>query len=212
MKYGDIKLETLKLMFINEGNDLTIEDFEAYEQDDTYKNYLVNMPGSINRCFSELESKGVLPSKSRTLSISEGVVSGAYIRFNLSQIIDDFFDIDRIVSESSCGEYNGDCDYQREGDTVVLDRYSEDDDIVYTILYRPSVKRINSFTDNEEELQIPENIASIIPYFVKGDLYRDDEPNEASEARNWFESAIEEMLIKRANKTNKVKTVYSQTE
>lgn len=153
-----------------------------------------------------------MPSKSRTLSISEGVVSGAYIRFNLSQIIDDFFDIDRIVSESSCGEYNGDCDYQREGDTVVLDRYSEDDDIVYTILYRPSVKRINSFTDNEEELQIPENIASIIPYFVKGDLYRDDEPNEASEARNWFESAIEEMLIKRANKTNKVKTVYSQTE
>lgn len=64
MKYGDIKLETLKLMFINEGNDLTIEDFEAYEQDDTYKNYLVNMPGSINRCFPNLNRKGFcLPNR-----------------------------------------------------------------------------------------------------------------------------------------------------
>lgn len=209
MKYGDIKIEALKLMFINMGDDITIDKLGTYEQDDTYNAYLVNMPGSVNRCLSALEGRGVLPSKSRVLEPSEGVASGAFIRFNLPDIIDDFYDIERVVSETSDGEYNGDCEYRTEGDTLVLDR---EDDIAYTLIYRPKVERVSSLTDNSKEIDIPENISSLIPYFVKGDLYRDDEPNEASEARNWFEQGIEEILLRKANKVGRVKTVYSQTE
>lgn len=212
MKYGEIKIEALKIMFVNNGDDIRYEDIESCEQDDTYSGYLVNMPGSINRCFSELELKGVLPSKSKVLSPSEGVASGAFIRFDLASLISDFHDIDRVVSETSYGDYNGDCDYKMEGDTLVLDRFDEDDDITYTVLYKPTIPRVSSETDNDTEISIPENIASSIPYFIKGDLYRDDEPNEASEARNWFEAAIEEILLKKINKANKVKSVYSQTE
>ena len=87
VKYGEIKIEALKLMFVNNGDDIRYEDIEAYEQDDTYSGYLVNMPGSVNRCFSELELKGVLPSKSKTLTASEGVASGAFIRFDLASLI-----------------------------------------------------------------------------------------------------------------------------
>ena len=73
------------------------------------------------------------------------------------------------------------------------------------LLFESGVHKVNA-------CHIPENIASSIPYFIKGDLYRDDEPNEASEARNWFEAAIEEILLKKISKANKVKSVYSQTE
>lgn len=211
MKYGDIKIEALKLMFVNMGDDITIDKLETYEQDDTYNAYLVNMPGSINRCFSALESKGILPSKSKTLTALEGVASGAFIRFDLSSIIDNYCDIDRVVSETADGEYCGDCDYQIEGDTLVLERF-DDEDITYTVLYRPTIPRVELLTDNEWEVPIPENIVALIPYFVKGDLYRDDEPNEASEARNWFESGIEEILLRKTNKVSRIKTVYSQTE
>ena len=88
----------------------------------------------------------------------------------------------------------------------------DDEDITYTVLYRPTIPRVELLTDNEWEVPIPENIVALIPYFVKGDLYRDDEPNEASEARNWFESGIEEILLRKTNKVSRIKTVYSQTE
>lgn len=211
MKYGDIKIEALKLMFINMGDDITVDKLDTYAQDDTYSGYLVNMPGSVNRCFSVLESRGVLPPESKTLTASDGVASGAFIRFNLPSLIEDFYDIDRVVSETSDGEYCGDCDYQTEGDTLVLERY-DDEDITYTVLYRPTIPRVDSLTDDDWEISVPENIAALIPYFVKGDLYRDDEPNEASEARNWFEAGIEEILLRKTNKVSRVKTIYSQTE
>jgi hypothetical protein len=211
MKYGDIKIEALKLMFINMGDDITVDKLDTYAQDDTYSGYLVNMPGSVNRCFSVLESRGVLPPESKTLTASDGVASGAFIRFNLPSLIENFYDIDRVVSETSDGEYCGDCDYQTEGDTLVLERY-DDEDITYTVLYRPTIPRVDSLTDDDWEIPVPENIAALIPYFVKGDLYRDDEPNEASEARNWFEAGIEEILLRKTNKVSRVKTIYSQTE
>jgi hypothetical protein len=211
MKYGDIKIEALKLMFINMGDDITVDKLDTYAQDDTYSGYLVNMPGSVNRCFSVLESRGVLPPESKTLTASDGVASGAFIRFNLPSLIENFYDIDRVVSETSDGEYCGDCDYQTEGDTLVLERY-DDEDITYTVLYRPTIPRVESLTDDDWVIPVPENIAALIPYFVKGDLYRDDEPNEASEARNWFEAGIEEILLRKTNKVSRVKTIYSQTE
>ena len=211
MKYGDIKIEALKLMFINMGDDITVDKLDTYAQDDTYSGYLVNMPGSVNRCFSVLESRGVLPPESKPLTASDGVASGAFIRFNLPSLIENFYDIDRVVSETSDGEYCGDCDYQTEGDTLVLERY-DDEDITYTVLYRPTIPRIESLTDDDLEIPVPENIAALIPYCVKGHLYRDDEPNEASEARNWFEAGIEEILLRKTNKVSRVKTIYSQTE
>ena len=87
-----------------------------------------------------------------------------------------------------------------------------DEGDTYTLLYYPKIPRVSSLTSDEEELTIPENIASHIPYFIKGDLYRDDEPNEASEARNWYEAAMDEILNSRANKASKVASVFSQTE
>ena len=76
MKLGDIKIEALKLMFVNMGDDIDIESLETYAQDEIYKSYLVNMPGAINRCFASIEEKRVLPSKSRTLQRSEALASG----------------------------------------------------------------------------------------------------------------------------------------
>ena len=66
MKYGEIKIEALKLMFVNMGDDIDIDGLETYAQDDNYKSYLVNMPGSINRCFRALRRRGFSrPSRER---------------------------------------------------------------------------------------------------------------------------------------------------
>lgn len=209
MKLGDIKIQALKLMFVNYSDDISIDDITALSADQNYGSYLVNMPGSINRCFASLEEKRVLPVKSYSLDYIEGEANGSFLRFNLDVLIPDFFDMERLIYEYE-GIYCGDADYQREGNILVLkDTFGEGS---YTVLYYPRISRIDSMSDNQMELDIPDGIAAHIPYFIKGDLYRDDESNEASEARNWYEAAMDAIITGRTNRIGSVCTKYSLTE
>lgn len=97
-----------------------------------------------------------------------------------------------------------------EGNVLVLPLL--DEHTTYTVLYYPSIPRVTSETDDNTELAIPDKIATHIPYFVKGDLFRDDEPDEANEARNWFEMAMEQVVQTKQSHSGKVFTKISQTE
>ena len=219
MTLGEIKIETLKLMFTNLNNDIIPEKLNNYKLDENYSGYLINMPGAINRCFSSLEEKRVLPSRSEDLNPECEEKTSSYWRYDLGDI-SDFFDIERIVRISSDGEYDSNCEWHREANTLVLEINwvwdSENNKFIsnssYTLIYKPRLDRINSATEETKDLNIPDYIASYIPYFLKGDLYRDDEPNEAAEARNWYEQAMEEIMMReeKTHQTNRVKEVYSQ--
>ena len=209
MKLGDIKVESLKIMFVSTHTDLSIDELDNALRDENYGSYLVNMPGAINRCFSVLEEKRVLPIKAYTLNASEGLANDSYIRFDLATLIEDFCDIDRLVCERR-EEYEGNAEFRMEGNVLVLPLL--DEDTTYTVLYYPSIPRITSETDDNTELAIPDKIATHIPYFVKGDLLRDDEPDEANEARNWFEMAMEQVIQTKQSHSGKVFTKLSQTE
>ncbi len=209
MKLGDIKVESLKIMFVSTHTDLSIDELDNALRDENYGSYLVNMPGAINRCFSVLEEKRVLPIKAYTLNASEGLASDSYIRFDLATLIEDFCDIDRLVCERR-EEYDGNAEFRMEGNVLVL--LLLDEDTTYTVLYYPSIPRVTSETDDKTELAIPDKIATHIPYFVKGDLFRDDEPDEANEARNWFEMAMEQVIQTKQSHSGKVFTKLSQTE
>ena len=168
MKLGEIKIQALKLMFVNYNDDISIEDIYALSTDQNYGSYLVNMTGSINRCFSSIEEKRVLPVKSYTLHYSDGEADNSFFRFNLNALIPDFFDIERLIYQHK-GIYCGDMDYQREADILVLKNPCAEG--TYRLLYYPKIARIDSLADNQMELDIPNGIAEQIPYFIKGDLY-----------------------------------------
>ena len=119
MKLGDIKVESLKIMFVSTHTDLSIDELDNALRDENYGSYLVNMPGAINRCFSVLEEKRVLPIKAYTLNASEGLASDSYIRFDLATLIEDFCDIDRLVCERR-EEYEGNAEFRMEGNVLVL--------------------------------------------------------------------------------------------
>ena len=209
MTFGEIKVETLRLMFANNGDDIHPDDLPIYEQDESYRFYLVNMPESLNRCLSRIEERRVLPSQLRILRRREGVASLAFVRFDLSAI-PDFFDVDRVIREDSFGNYDGNVEFRREGNVIVLPLYEEEDGIKYSVLYKPKLERVHSFTENDKDIGLPDGIASIVPYYLKGDLFRDDESEEASEARNWFEQALDEILDKKEGNPGSVESVYSQ--
>lgn len=211
MKLGEIKVATLKLLFVGYENDINVGDLDELSLDENYKSYLFGMNDSINRAFSSIEEKGVLPSKSYTINKADGEVDGQFIRFDLKELIPDYFSMDRVVYQNSNGDYKGHYEYQLEEDVLVLRDFKESDESL-RVLYKPTLERINDDTDNDLELDIPNSIASQIPLFVKGDIYREDEPNEASEARNWFESAMSELHKNKTTNIGRVKKIFSQTE
>lgn len=198
-------------MFADNGEDIFPENLPIYEQDENYRFYLVRMPESLNRCLSRIEERRVLPDRARALKSEEGIAGASVIRFDLS-LIPDFFDLERIVRDDIHGNYDGHASYEREGDTVVLPLFREEDGVSYTVVYKPKISRVRSWTENDTVLELPEGIASIVPYYLKGDLFREDEPDEANEARLWFEQALDELQPRRSNVIGGVTSVYSQGE
>lgn len=212
MTYGEIKLEALKMMFLNAQDWINEDWLDTYANDETYRSYLANMQGSINRCFSTIEEKRILPSRQKTLSVNEGEASGAFIRFDLPKLIEDYFDLDRVITESDNGDYEADRDYIREGDVLVLPRFGKDDGVYYHVVYKPTVKRVTGATANTDKIDLPEGIAAYVPYYLKGELFRDDEPNEAADAMNQFEQRMNEIAERSVSRQTGVRSVYSQTE
>lgn len=190
MKLGEIKVEALRLMFVDFANDYGIEELETIATDRNYAQYVSGMTGAINRCMSELEIRKVLPVKRKKLT--GGNIEGRLIRYNLDEICADFYAINRVI-RSYRNAYEANADYRMEGNTLVLNNVSNDEQVV--LLYYPRLKRVTGGSDNNMELSdIPDFIATAIPYYIKGDLFRLDEPAEAGEARNWFEAALDDII------------------
>ena len=209
MRLGDIKVEALKLMFVTYTDDIRAEDLPDLGGEENYRAYLLNMNGSINRCLADIESRRILPVKRISVRASSGELRRGALRVALADVAPDLFDVDRVVREDVDG-YCGDCEWEREGDELILRDFDEISD--YRLLYYPRLPRYAGDATNMEEVPVPDEIAAFIPYFVKGDLYREDEINDASEARNWYEAAMEQIAAARVNKVNRVRRVYSQVD
>ncbi|MBO5969359.1 MAG: hypothetical protein J6S14_12765 [Clostridia bacterium] len=204
MTIGEIKIQALKLMFVTYQDNISVDDLEKLGGQENYRAYLINMDGAINRAFADIERRRILPVKSYEINGSAWELRNRIARFDLKKV-EDFYDVERISSESLY-EYNGNAQYYRDGDHISLVDY--DNTVTYRLVYYPKLAR--NLGDTKHIANLPDELACLIPYYVKGDLYRDDEPNEASEARNWYEQAMSEYRNPVSNVQTRVKTVYSQ--
>lgn len=205
MTLGEIKIEALKMMALNGENDIFEQDVTRLAVDDAYREYLLNMTGAINRCFSRLETLRVLPTKVREIVPTEFSTETGRARFSLLSI-EDLFEVKGISVERESGKITDNCEFIRIGDTVILDGISEGDRI--WLLYRPALRRVSSITEASYVPEIPEDMAELIPYYIKGDLFRTDEPDEAQEAMSWFEQRIAECARNENGNQTSVRPVY----
>ena len=204
MKVGDIKIEAIKLMFTNYGYDLGLDDLSRLAADENYGSYLVNMNGSIARALDRIQNACVLPLKRKTLKASDLITGKGFDRYDTSKI-SDLFQIDRIAAEYSNGYYDGNAGYFLEGNMLVLDH---NPNVTYILLYYPTIETMNSEVLDSDELWIPDNIARLIPYFIKGDLYQEEEPELAANARNLFEASLDDIKKRTESKQNYIEHVY----
>lgn len=204
MKVGQIKVEAIKLMFTNYGYDIAIGDLQRMVNDENYGSYIVNMNGAIARAIDRIENACVMPIKRKRIMPGELDNGAVFDRFDVSKITD-LFRIDRITVEYANGEYDGNASFELEG-TDLLVRHNPS--ASYSILYYPTIKTVNEDVLDTEEFWIPDNIARIIPYFIKGDLYQEEEPELAADARNLFEASLDDLKTQTMSKQNFVEQVY----
>lgn len=202
MKLGDIKVEALKLMFMGGAMEIGADQLLDFADDHTYGYYLSRMPGAINRAFAVIERKGVLPLRAVQLTAPESGVA----RFHLPGVAPDLYEVAR-VSWHRHGVHEPNEDYMLEGGDLIVHDFDKDAD--YRLVYHPRIERIGAGTSDETEIDIPDEIAELIPYAIKGDLFRDDDSDEADAARARFEYALDEIRRSHApDFAGAVQTVY----
>ena len=185
MTLGDIKAEALQLMGFEE--DVAADNVEDYGEDENWAPLLRQMWSAVNRCFADLETKRVLPLRRAELESPTG--KGTWRRFRYDEI-EGLFEVVRVVVES--GDHIDD-DHPfllEEGGTLRVTDF--DAGATYAVLYRPRLTRLTVNSGNDTVICVPDALASAIPYFVKSEVYRVDEPDEAGEARNFYEAAVEQ--------------------
>lgn len=189
--YAQLYAESLRLMFATGTDDFaaTAEGMAGLTERPDYRDYLLSMPGAINRCFADLEAKKVLPWARRRVGAAEGDdVGGGYRRVILSEVMPDCYELERVVCHRGYGETVDMVlheDVFIEGDELILPGGDE-----YVLYYTPVLPRIDEATDLDAAVPLSPALAAAVPYYVKGELYRVEEPHEAAEAHNLYEQRV----------------------
>lgn len=214
MTLGDVKAQALQMMGFDEYVDATnVDDFA---EDDNFGPLLRQMWSAVNRCFADLETKRVLPLKRVELENDKATGKGTWRRFRYDGIAD-LFEVARLVVESGDDIDDDHPFLLEEGGTLRVNDY--DDSANYVVLYRPKLGRLTANSGNDtviglpvgekEKVVLPDALATAIPYFVKSEIHRFDEPDEAGEARNFYEAAVEQYASRaEISRQGAVQTVY----
>lgn len=208
MKLAEIKVDALRLMLINYEDDLIADRLSEYMTQENYKHYLVNMPQAINRAIDRINSSNVLGTSSYEVSSEykgQGFTStDIYSTYDLNAIIPDYQTLHEVIRTGPYG-MEGNVDAISVGNAKFLLPPLNSGE-AYIFVYRPKVK-IDVITD-EDEVPLPDELARIIPYWVKGEVYQDDEPNIAADAKNQFEQFLIAYARENTNRQSSVESVY----
>ena len=213
MKLGEIKLEALMMMFPGDAFNVTEENvgeaLEVIKGDSNYADYLAAMPGAINRCFGLLENRGVLPTKQAELTVDGP--EREMVRCDLNAVISDYGILERVAFEGASGTcYTFECDYMRESADVILLPYMGKGKFI--LIYTPRLPRVSLISsEGTEVLPGRDDIASLIPYYIKSELLCTEYPDDAKLARQLFEEGLKGLASHNDGYQSKVDTVYRVT-
>ncbi len=169
-------------MFASLGDMLETATLAELYQNSQYAVYLAGMDAAINRALYRLQS--VLP-KGR-VELTSPAVTGSVATFNLGNISD--FDGVSELREQTDTQYAAHAYRWEGGTTLVVPLYRPDRR--YVLLYRRSVKPIEPMADDDYTLPIPDALAALIPYYVKAELYEEEDPTAARAALEYFDTSL----------------------
>ena len=69
-------------------------------------------------------------------------------------------------------------------------------------------KSLTNEDADTDDMWLPDYIARLIPYFIKSDLYQEEEPDLAAAARNLFEASLDDIKTQRQMNQSFVHQTY----
>lgn len=201
MTWKELKLLTLQLMFSNDSATLT--------KDSGNQEYINTMPGVANAAILQAVQVGMPIRGQFTVILSEDVtesaagdasltlpVANVMYKIKLPDYCIDFraFDPEQIYLERD-GDYGPADDWAVENEDTFVIR--GDAAGKYTLYYQALPTKITNDTTDDTKLGIPEELAQIIPLYMAGELYKDDDLSMAVQYRNEFEDALTKLQYAR---------------
>ena len=205
MTKGELIVACLKLMFEVDDSKIDASIISTNEDyNSQYGSKINNMIESINRAFMEVQKNDKMPKDVIILDRLENTTNNIIeyeIPYDVYKIINIKYDSGSYVLPN--------VPIRRKGNKhLILNAQTEGK---YIIEYYPRIELLTEDMDDNYIINMPDEILQIIPYFVKGDLYEEDEPNLAIASRNMFSSYLAEINRYEPNQT-KVFSTFKLTD
>lgn len=210
MTIAEIKKEALRLMGVAERE---IEDvpLSTLEGESAYAPYLRRMTGAINRALSDLERRLALTPVRWDAEASLWRHEGAVSRLSLSLCEGKIYEV-LCVLVTGAEDATSNVPFVAVGEELSVARLAEG--ARATILYIPTAEHVVAGDESVTPAHVPGTLLSLIPYFIKEELYFEEEPSEALRAGATWASGVENYLAtRRVGGTlngGRVGTVYAQ--
>ncbi len=186
IKIGEIKRQALMLIFpelelqLDEENEKSLCDLlNNLRCDPSIKSYLDSMPPAINRALGKIEGCGA--TKTKIVEISEDSLeyqNGGY-RLNLESL-DNALYVKEIYKNGKSISFD-----TLERDAILINEKGN-----LKVYYKPRLARISNKTDESQELNLPRDVAEIIPYYIKSELVYEDDKESSKDSLNEFNSRL----------------------
>ena len=185
--WDEIRVISLQKMFLIDGS-------EVVENDST-QSYLSAMPGAYNEAVRLLSTANRYITKTYTLQ-SDGL--NEILSVDMKQDIPDLYELkpNGVYFLSKESEYPEEVySYRMVGEKLYFSGESIGE---YQIEYYAYPLKATSETSGDTDLQIDDDVASLIPLYIASQLYKDDDISIATTYRNEFEVG-REVLIRERN-------------
>lgn len=189
MTWGEIQIESLKKMFLNNDN-ITIDNLDEYKTNKKYKTYLFAMPQACNEAINYIcNLEPVI--KSYELNVEKE-------RYDLKELIKDFKCVENIISNKK---------WNMETDSILRIDTTAGNIIIYYEAY-PTL--IDSKSTVESVLNINKECVRYIPLYIAGELYKDDDLTLSTVYMNEFITNINLLISRTKNVVNNsIKAIYT---
>lgn len=194
MTWGEIQIESLKKMFLN-NESLSVNKLSDYMNEKKYKTYLYAMPQACNEAINFIVSK--LGSNESTFELEKEDT----IYYDLSKKIEDFRMIKGVYSKMPVSWKI------LNKNTIIIDNW-QGEKILVSYEVKPTI--INSDTDTNFVIEIASEYANLIPLYIAGELYKDDDLTLSTMYMNEFMTLVDNYANNKYGfPTSMIERIYS---
>lgn len=186
---GRLIAECLQLM--NDNNDAI--DTTSVSYNGEYKDRLINIIPCINRALYRIKDVGRLPKYTVSISCDTPYIqkNNNYTRYSLKDITDSkYSDLLLITKETKNGDYFTFNHYRFEGSDILVLPTLKNDNEMYIVTYNAIIEEVTNNQLDTSILPYADIIYAKIPYFVKAELYEEDNANISAYYRDLFDNYI----------------------